>query len=507
MIKFLNLKFFLIAFALVCLVLTSFFYENKALSNRFVDEEQNMVLGSFLLTGEKLYSDLFSNHQPLTFIFSAGVSSVTDPNSIFLLVKRHREAAIIWAFIWSVFLVYRFGLPLLLFVTAYQLSKNFLFGNLFLAEAFVVYPFIYLISLVLFKKDIKQIEKLFIGLSLALVIFWLSPLWPVLGLILILLLVQMKSYKRTSIILILGAIPVVGLVSKFSGMQEYLRNVFFINLKYFIPQSVHEPQPGATIKAFLAPFLVFFTGNDPTPSLSVIMVLSVCLIIFSVILLVRRYFKLPLIIFLLLGLSNLRYIEPGREYYNGFHLLPWYSVLILATFVSGLEVYKKIKTNSLKILTIILFILCLGSSVFYSKDYLFTTKDIDRESYINYSRQFDFGEAVKIMKNPEDRLFVVPDEWLLYWQADIKHAASVLGYYPWMSGVPILKNEVEHMFYKNPATFVYCDCAEGEIYSYLGYQRISRFNEPTKLLVRQDRFNSLDDKQKNELKFYGFNLD
>ncbi len=509
MVKLPKLKFFLIILTLVCLLLTSFFYQNKALSNRFVDEEQNMVLGSLLLKDEKLYGDLFVNHQPLTFIFSAGVNELTDPNSIFLLVKRHREAVIIWAFIWSVFLVYRFGLSLLLFVTVYQLSKYFLFGNLFLAEAFVIYPFIYLVSLVLFKKNIKQAEKLFVGLSLALGVFWLSPLWPALAVILLLLLIQMKNYKRTLLFLALGALPVFILVSIFSGIQEYLRDVIFINLKYFIPISIHESQPGATIKAFLAPILTFLTGTgtSPVPSLAIMRVLSATLIIFSGVLLARKFFKLPLLIFLFLGLSNLRYIELGNDYYNGFHLLPWYSVLVLTTFVSGLEVFEEVKSHLIKILTIILFLLCLWTAVFYSKDSLFITKSIDKEAYINYSRQFDFGEAIKIMKDTEDTLFVIPDEWLLYWQADIRHATSVLGYYPWMSAVPILKEEVDSMLADSPATFIYCDCNEEAILSYFGYQRISRFNQKTKLLVRQDRFNLLNDKQKNQLKFYGFNLD
>lgn len=64
-------------------------YQNKAFSIRFVDEEQNFVLGNFVAKKEKLYSDLFANHQPVTFILSGTINSLTDPNSIYLLVKRH----------------------------------------------------------------------------------------------------------------------------------------------------------------------------------------------------------------------------------------------------------------------------------------------------------------------------------------------------------------------------------------------------------------------------------
>src|SRR3989344_1765887 len=106
MIKFIKSRINLILITIGLLIFLGYFYENKVFYIHFVDEEDNLVLGKYLTRGEKLYSDLFSHHQPLAYIISAGIQKTTDPNSIALLIKRHREFLIVWSAIWLLLLTW-----------------------------------------------------------------------------------------------------------------------------------------------------------------------------------------------------------------------------------------------------------------------------------------------------------------------------------------------------------------------------------------------------------------
>ena len=81
------------------LSITTFFYLNKVFSFHFVDEDHNFALGKYLLQGEILYRDFFTNHQPMETIGSALIQKSTNPPNIAQLVKRHRQAIQIYMLI------------------------------------------------------------------------------------------------------------------------------------------------------------------------------------------------------------------------------------------------------------------------------------------------------------------------------------------------------------------------------------------------------------------------
>jgi len=121
----------------------------------FVDEDDNIVIGNLAGEGKKLYTDVYTQHQPIMFYLSAGIEKVVKPDNILMTVKRHREFMIVWSFLWIFILIYRFGLPLFFASAVIELMKINLLGNLFLAESFVVYPLIYLISYLVYKNQKK----------------------------------------------------------------------------------------------------------------------------------------------------------------------------------------------------------------------------------------------------------------------------------------------------------------------------------------------------------------
>lgn len=492
------------------LITSSYLYRNKAFSLRFVDEEDNFAIGKYLSKGEILYDDIITNHQPFTYLFSEVVHKITKPQNTYLLINRHRETMIIWSFIWSILLVLYFGWAGLIAVLVYELTKIYLLGNLFLAEAQIVYPLMFLGGLICFYKNkLNNLELFLLGVSFSLAIFLLMPLWPaVFFLFLVLLIRQRISLIHTFRHLFIGAVVSFLVLFKFISIPGYFYYSLYANLFYTVP-SYHAENWLTTIsKALLTPFLAFFPVG-PTPTARVIQVLSVLLIVnMSYLIFKKRYFK-TFIILILLGLGNIRFVYPGTELYDGFHLLPWYATMILVVFLVSADVLKNKGNLLLKSANLSLIIFVLGLSLNFAKADLFEKKNTWLEYNINYSTHTNRGDAVRVMKSAGDTLFVSPNAWLVYWQSDADHLPKLYGYYPWMSGVPKIHLAVLEAFSKNPPTFFYCEnCGGLDLEKYLvQYQEIKNYGKESMLYVYKDKIAKLTTEQLDQLKFYGFAFD
>lgn len=506
--KLINKKNILLFITLSFLLFISSAYQNKALSLNFVDEEYNFTLGKYLLEGGVIYKGQFSNHQPLPFILSGAIQKISNPNSIFLLVKRHREVIIIYSLLCSILLVWRFGLPLLLFVLIYEQTKFFLLGNLFLSESLVVYPLVYLVSLIFFASDIKKLELFTAGLSLGFIIFLLAPLWPLAFFIFLIFSYRSHFNFKKMLIIILGIAPFMIISFLFTSLTGYLNDAIFINLRYFIPFNSTDPLFISIFKSFSAPFISLLSYQD-TPTLRLIKLSSVILFASLFLMYKKKGIAFIFISLSILTLSNLRFIEPGSEYYRGFHLLPWYALLILLGVLTGSLVYKFYKSYFIRTPIILMILLTVGIGTLEASKYLYIKADIARDLYIHYSPQFSMGEAIRIMKNSGDSLFVAPDEWLIYWQSGLWPPRKINSYYDWMEKVPILKEQIDQTFKEDPPEFFYCNCSEN---SYLNryttmYKVLEKDNKPTQLYVLPSKLESLNKIQIENLKFYGFEIE
>lgn len=496
-------KILIVAVAAIFLTLIGYFYQNKAFHIHFVDEEDNLVLGKYLLDGRILYKDLFSHHQPLAYVLSAQVQKVTNPNSIYLLIKRNREAIIAWSFFWGVLLVVRFGRPLLGFIIFYETTKLYLLGNQFLSESLVVYPLVFLSTLAI--THIKNRNEYFIaGILTGICAFLLSPIWPLLLFLAILMIYQSKKRLESFVILTLGMLPVFIAVLPFISLKEYLFHTFYINLFYYIPITSSGNFLGNTFKAFLMPMISFFIAPQEYPLIHFIRFYSIILIGLTIYLFIRKRFKLIAVVFVLIGLANIRYVSPDQQFYRGFHLLPWYSLLILVIFLL-IDQMNKLKHRILATV----FLLFTGLLIFLSKEDVFLKRDMDNDFFINFSRQFTIGEAVRIAKDTQkDTLFIAPDEWLTYWQADITPASRMINYYAWMNKVPFLRAEAENTLAIKKPTFVYLNQKGTGFETYLNdYVNLKKDGKETGLYVKKEKIESLTAKQKGDLNYHNFELE
>lgn len=500
-------KYSLIILLFIFLIITSKAYQYNALSFHFVDEEENFVLAKYLLQGEKLYSDLFATHQPIPYLLSAVTQEVTQPNSIFLLIKRHREVIILWSVIWSLLLIIRFGLWYLPVIIIYETSKIYLLGNLFLAETFTVYPLMYLVTLVIGQKQpILKKELVWIGVSIGLIFFTLAPLWPLVFFIACLIYWRNRQLQ-TIIYQILGFLLVFFLIARYVSWLEYYYYPIYTNLKYFIPIASSDPFLVNSIKALFTPLLAFLQIDYFSQTQTIIRIVSIIWVVILITLIKRKNYYLLVTTTIILTLANIRFVQPGLQYYQGFHLLPWYGLFIMVTVFFTHKLYNHLSTY-FRVLLLCFWVITVFVSSKYALGSLFDKKDIKNELFINYSRQFDAGEAVRIMKGNGDNLFVAPDEWLVYWQADIKHAHALLDFYAWMYSVPYLNSSIHQIFKTSPPVFFYVNNRDVTLKKYYSkYIEIKKDGKGIGLFVLPYRLQALSQSQKGQLKFLGFNVD
>lgn len=501
-------KNILIILVLLFSVITGYFYNNRSFHFRFVDEEDNFTIGKYLSKGEILYDDIITNHQPLTYIFSSIIQNYTNPNSVYSLLIRYRQAEIIWSVIWSILLVFYFGIGAFIAILIYGLTKFYLLGDLFLAEAQIVYPLLFLTGIVIFhKKELKKLELIFIGICFALALFLLSPLWLAITFLLMIFLYKNRHKLIHNLgLMSLGFILPVLLIYQFTSLIGYFYYTFYINLVYTVPGYHQEPWLITAIRAFFTPFMALLSQREG-PTAIIIKLLSLLLIISMIILIFRKKYFLVAGIFILLGLSNIRFINPGDQEYTGFHLLPWYAILIFVTSLLSIEVFKK-NNIIVKILISLILTLTIGLSINFVRSDLFQRKNMLSDYNVNYSTAINRGDAVRSMKDTGDTLFVSPNAWLIYWQSDIDHLPKLYGYYTWMSGIPKIHNAVLEAFEKNPPAFFYCENCQGlDLEKFLDkYIELKNYGNKSFLYVIKSKVGKLTDKQLEQLKFYGFSF-
>ena len=230
-------KIILILF--VCLMVYKL-YTPVMYSFGFTDEGDNISIGQYLLLNKKLYTEVFSQHQPLTYYLSAGIQYVVQPDNILLVVRRHRQFVLLFSFAWIAFLTLRYGLSLLPIFTLLEVVKYYLLGHLFLAESIVIYPFIYLTLLfvqVFQKKKTYAFELILFSLSAFFVVFNLLPLAAPIVLFAVLLLWKYRNEYQKLFALLIPGIMVSALLFLHVPLDGYLEGTVWANLFYYIPNS------------------------------------------------------------------------------------------------------------------------------------------------------------------------------------------------------------------------------------------------------------------------------
>jgi hypothetical protein len=464
----------------------------------FVDEDDNMVIGNYVSEGKKLYLDVFSQHQPIPYLMSSAIQQTISPENIFMNVKRHREFVILWSLVWIFILTYRFGWPVYGASLVIELAKINFLGNLFLAESLVVYPLLYVMSyLLLTKKYLVNYELWFVIGLIGFMGFTLAPLWPLLAALIIWIYAHTDRKKSFLIISVLIALIFVSLLSLYSGVGDYWRQVVVINYQYYLPLTSELGVGESLLKAFTAPIFVLINGHS-TPLLLLLKILSVGFILELFFLIKSKHYVRSCILFAALGLSSLRYIDPSQTLYGAFHMLPWFSLLVLFNFT-------QIHVRTIRI--IIIFCVVVAATML-ARVSLWDQRDPATDYYVHYSPHEDVSQAVTILSQDSPQtIWVEPVSYWPYWHTFAKPYSSMIFYYGWMDQVPLLKDSLTTKLQAGLPTIIIIDDQGLGIGSYIQqYQPLSRDGKPTSLYLRQDKFKDISDAAKAKLSYYRFEI-
>ena len=492
--------------------------ESHIFSIHFVDEDENMIAGHYMAKGEKLYSDIFSHKQPMPAVFSALINKFLKPNSLFLFIKRHREAVFFYSVFWWLILLLEFGFSGFIFSLVIELSKRFLLGDLFLAESLVIFPLAYVLGclwrLNWQKSELKGLRRLLFLLSLVLIPFQLFVLIPFTAIVVFYLFLREKLKKRFFISLLIIFLLIFLVFLPFVSYFDYFLNTKAAIMAHYLKDTVDKGLFAQFSLAFLRPFII--ASSFPKTKfglfmwfLSTIYILSFLYLFFKK----RQQRFFLLFAFFLLGVINIRPNDLEAVFYNGFHGLPWFSSIILLMIIQIREMIllckRKKKTAISFIIFLLTFLTLTYSGGFLIKDY-FRKVDRERDFWVNFSRFLGIGRAIKALSIDSDRLMVIPVEQLLYQQSALPHQNRFLYTYGWIFKDKRLKEELERDLKDRPPAFVYYEGisvdAKAKAFDSIFTDYIQLYHDdlPSDLLVRKDKLENLEDWQILEIKTFGF---
>lgn len=472
------------------------------------DDCNNFMGGYFLLHGKRLFSEIFFNHNPLMAYVSFLVQYFANPQNLYELILRHRQALLLFSFAFNTLLVLRFGLPVFGFVIFYELTKFYLFGDRFLAEGFITYPFIYLVGLAVLKfhkKNINTLDYLFSAVFTWLIIFMREPYVPA-ALFLFGYLLWHKKFEQKKILsFILFFILSIATVF-FHDLGEFFFNVVTVNV--VLAASENNNILTILLKAFLYPTIIFFGGE--WGYFRYILVALNSIFLFSSILLIRKKrLAFVLLGWIILGLLNFRFIEPGKAFYSAFHLLNWYGVFLFLSFVFVFEIYKYRK--KLAYLLLLLYSVILLFHVFSPLSFLRSKPDPHYELIVNYGGPMQVGMVINSLSKPSDKLFVDGFDDIIYWQAQKVSTYKYSWYTSLMPKNKKYTDERINMFKTSPPEFYYGSCPKEQASEYLlpdfiknEYTRLISDKKPSCLWVKKTKLSTISPKQWAQAESYNY---
>lgn len=515
-----NKRFFSLLISLLLLIplyyLLYKLYIPRVSSFGCFDDCFNIMGGYFMLKGKTIYADFFFNHQMLMAYISAVIQLVTKPENMYELILVHRKFLLLYSFCMAVLLVIRFRVTALSFLFSYELTKFYLFGNRFLAEAMITYPLVYMAGIIwkkLHKQPIFWYDYLLSAFFGWFVLFMREPFIPLAGVLLLLIFWNRSITKsKLSAVIIFLLLTIILLIN--TPISDWIFNVITINRQTVLADSVSNDMGQFYIlKVFFYPMLLLFGGEWNVFRYFEIGFALLFLYVLIYFMVVKKQYKIPLLIIFLLGIANLRAGTPGHIFYSAFHMLPWYAIFLFFTF-SLLKEYFIGEKQSLKpVFVSTVFLLFFLSTFFSPKSYIYEKPHPHEEFLTQYGNQLQVGETVKKLSSPGDSLFLDGFDDLIYWQADLLSSykytwfTSVMPYFPRYTQARL------DMFANNPPDFYYGSCPKETIPHRLlpptirnEYNRLYEHSKPSCLFVTKEKLRTITDEQWRNAEEFGYSL-
>lgn len=479
------------------------------------DDCFNFVAAKFMLRGKPLYSEIFFNHQPLGAYLSYSIQGVLEPKTAYQLIFDHRIFVLLFSFSIDILIIYRFRWAGIGFVLFYELTKFYFFGDRFLAEAMIAQPLVYLWGVAWYKIQNRSLlfsDFLLSGILTWFVVFMREPYIPV-ALFLFILILWNRKFLKLKFISLFTFLLLSIITLGFVNLREYFFQVFKLNIDAVVSKSGGGSGLRNVLTSFFYPFEIILTGKETFIRQILIGVDLVFLTLMFFSFKLQKY-KEVVFIFLVLGFSATRTVLPGTMFYEAFHMLPWYGLFLISVFLLFGAVFKSLNRK----VVYLLFFLLLGTlviSLLPTRSFIWDKIDRQKLFNTNYAYYFTYGEAIKILSNQKDELFV--DVWddFIYWQADLNSSYKYSLYTPLMVSFTKYKNARTQMFNYNSPDFYYTHCDNGKLLfpsavlpknKEKDYKQLYTNGKPACLFIKKTKLSKITDKKWKETEKLGFYL-
>jgi len=424
----------------------------------FVDEYDNFVAAFFMLKNKILFKDIYHNRQLGMVYLSYVIQLITNPQTLYKLVLYHRLFIMVFSFLAGLLLVIRFNLLGLTFIFIFEIIKYYFHGNLFIAESLILYPLVYLSFLSIDRINNKKIlisDYIFSGIFTWFVVFMREPYIP---LVLILYFVILFGKKELRLkIISFFVFSTLSLITIFTtSVKDYLFQVILVNQSAVLKNQITENEGliKMIFKAFSYPIYILFAGKINHYHLILIglSILFIILIFYHFFIKKRR--KEALFILLILGMAAIRATNPGEAFYGAYRMLVWVGLFISSILILIKDIKNK---RSFKISVLFLFLIFMFS-IFSPQSYLWEKINKEKVFDINYNHYYVYGETIKKLVRPQDKLFIDGYDSLVFYQSGINSAYKYSLFYPAMKNISLFTNERLKMFKNSPPAFYYRDC-------------------------------------------------
>lgn len=476
------------------------------------DDCFNYVGGYFVNNGKRIYTDFFFNHQPLMAYISAFIQNFTHSDSIPLLLLRHRQALFLFGFIFSSVITIRFGYIGVLFAFLYESSKYYLFGDRFLAEGFITYPLVYMVLVLLHKRNIAWIDSFIVTISTWFIVFMREPYIPISLLIYIGYIISDNHNTRKNISVLLFVVLCI-IPFSYIRFHDYIFNVVTVNAKTVFIADINTTGLFGIggLKIFFYPFYILLASGEWNAFRIFLGILSVLLIIASIYgVLDTTKRKKIFLVWILLAVSNLRFSLPGQMFYSAFHMLPWYSMFLVSVIflVSQIPLWK----TKYKLLFVTVIFVSFGSGLlFQSKSYIYeNVKPLD-ELLVNYGKILNVSTVIKTITKSTDDVFIDGADELLYFASGRLSKYRYSWYTSVMPSFDKYRSARIEMFNTKPPDIYYRYCSEEILPQYFlpekirgSYTTLYYDGKPSCLYVRTAYAKSVSDSQWQEAANLGY---
>ncbi len=462
------------------------------------DDCFNIMGGYYLLSGKRLFSEIFFNHMPLMAEISAWIQAATKPESIYMLLYQHRMFMISASIVANVLLVARFGLWAFLFSVLYESTKGFVFGERFLAEGLIVYPIVYLFGLAwetVWRRKIHTFDVWVAVPATAVVVFAREPYVPLALFLMGTIVWLLRRTVPMAWPILLFTMITVGMIVHY-GWSEFFFNVVTVNTHVLeVESKITGSQAGGFAAILLYPVLLF--GSLPKNLFHQVETgLAVVFFAAGTLAVTLGWWRQIVWVLVVLALANVRTVAPGAIYYGAFHHIIWYALFICTAARVLQELSAKAKFAQVALAGKgALFILAFYA-FFSPASYLQEKVDRQTELTTNYSKYYVLGEVVRRLSTQKDTLFLDGQDDLIYWQAKRYSSYPYSWYTSIMPFFPQYTEARSAMFASNPPQFYFGTCPDGSQADVAPprselYVRLLQNGAPSCLWVHKDTFGAI----------------